>query len=283
MKKKLETIFSLMNEIKAKISPAKFTEASLEDGTLLTWDGELAPGVAVFVVDGENNVPAPEGTHKLTGDFAGKSIVLDAEGIVVEVIEETGLSKDGAGDEGAAETKAEVFSKKETLHFAQIVEVSKWSMTVDQETIEIGTALTYSYTYGDVTDVYSVMAGEYETADGRPFLVDGVGVVRMFLDEAAPTDPTQVQASTEEMSTAVNEAKEITQSVFNVVEQVSALVGELSAQIEKQALEFTEIKGRFEKVANAPSDKSKENERFTRIESTEFNANQKRMLDSLKK
>jgi hypothetical protein len=280
MKKKLETIFSLMNQIKAKITTGKFAEASLEDGTLLTWEGDLAPGVAIFVVDGETNVPAPQGTHMLTGDFAGKSIVLDAEGIVVEVIEEEGLSKDGEGDEGAAETKAEVFSKKETLHFAQIVEVSKWSMTVDQDTIEIGTKLTYSFEDGEV---YSVMAGEYETADGRPFLVDGSGVVRMFLDEATPTDPAQVQASTEEMSAAVAEAKEITNGVFNVVEQVSAIVGELSAQIEKQALEFAEIKGRFEKVANAPSDKSKENERFTRIESNEFNANQQRLLDSLKK
>lgn len=283
MKKKLETIFSLMNQIKAKITTGKFSESTLEDGTVLTWEGDLAPGVAVFVVDGETSVPAPEGTHMLTGDFAGKSIVLDAEGIIVEVIEETGLSKDGAGDEGAAETKAEVFSKKEILHFAQIMEVSKWSMTVDQDTIEVGTALTYSYTYGETTDVYSVMAGEYETAEGKRFLVDGAGVVRMFLDEATPTDPAQVQASTEEMSAAVAEAKEITNGVFNVVEQVSAIVSELSEQIEKQALEFAEIKGRFEKVANAPSDKSKENERFTRIESTEFNANQKRMLDSLKK
>jgi hypothetical protein len=142
MKKKLETIFSLMNQIKAKITTGKFSESTLEDGTVLTWEGDLAPGVAVFVVDGETSVPAPEGTHMLTGDFAGKSIVLDAEGIIVEVIEETGLSKDGAGDEGAAETKAEVFSKKEILHFAQIMEVSKWSMTVDQDTIEVGTALT---------------------------------------------------------------------------------------------------------------------------------------------
>jgi hypothetical protein len=281
MKKKLETIFSLMNDIKAKISPAKFAEATLEDGTVLTWDGDLAVGTAIFVNDGTNTVPAPEGTHKLTGDYAGKSIVLDAEGKVVEIIEDTAAAM--SGDEGAAETKAEVFSKKEILHFAQIMEVSKWSMTVDQDTIEVGTALTYSYTYGETTDVYSVMAGEYETAEGKRFLVDGAGVVRMFLDEAAPTDPAQVQASTEEMSAAVAEAKEITNGVFNVVEQVSAIVGELSEQIEKQALEFAEIKGRFEKVANAPSDKSKENERFTRIESTEFNANQKRMLDSLKK
>jgi hypothetical protein len=283
MKKKLETIFSLMNQIKAKITTGKFSEATLEDGTVLTWEGDLAPGVAVFVVDGENNVPAPEGTHMLTGDFAGKSIVLDAEGIIVEVIEEDGLSKDGKGDEGTAEAKTEVFSKKEILHFAQIMEVSKWSMTVDQDTIEVGTALTYSYTYGETTDVYSVMAGEYETAEGKRFLVDGSGVVRMFLDEATPTDTAQVQASNEEMSKAVNEAKEISNGVFNVVEQVSAIVGELSAQIEKQALEFAEIKGRFEKVANAPSDKTKENERFSRIESSEFNATQKRLLDSLNK
>jgi hypothetical protein len=281
MKKKLETIFSLMNQIKAKITTEKFSESTLEDGTVLTWEGDLAVGTAIFVNDGTNTVPAPEGTHKLTGDYAGKSIVLDAEGKVVEIIEDTAAAM--SGDEGAAETKTEVFSKKETLHFAQISQVSKWSMTIDQDTIEVGTALTYSYDNGGVMDVYSLSAGEYETAEGKAFLVDGAGVVRMFLDEAAPTDPAQVQASTEEMSAAVAEAKEITNGVFNVVEQVSAIVGELSEQIEKQALEFAEIKGRFEKVANAPSDKSKENERFTRIESTEFNANQKRMLDSLKK
>lgn len=280
MKKKLETIFSLMNQIKAKITTGKFFETSLEDGTLLEWEGDLTVGTPIFVVDGENKVPAPEGTHVLV-EMGNMSIVLDAEGIVLEIIEESPEAL--SGDEGTAETKAEVFSKKETLHFAQIVEVSKWSMTVDQETIEIGTALTYSYTYDDQTDVYSVMAGEYETADGRPFLVDGAGVVRMFLDEAAPTDPAQVQASNEEMSKAVNEAKEISNGVFNVVEKVSAIVGELSAQFEKQTTEFSEIKGRFEKFAKSPSDTKKENERFTRIESTEFNANQKRMLDSLKK
>lgn len=278
MKKKLETIFSLMNQIKAKITTGKFAEASLEDGTLLTWEGDLAPGVAIFVNDGENNVPAPEGTHILTGDFAGKSIVLDAEGIVLEIIDENAPAE-MSGDEA----KAEVFSTKETLHFAEIMEVSKWSMNVDQETIEVGTKLTYTYSEGDNVETYSIMAGEYETADGKRFLVDGSGVVRMFLDEATPTDPAQVQASNEEMSAAVNEAKEITQSVFNVVEQVSALVGELSAQFEKQTTEFSEIKGRFEKFAKSPSDTKKENERFTRIESTEFNANQKRMLDSLKK
>ena len=281
MKKKLETIFSLMNQIKAKITTGKFFETSLEDGTLLEWEGDLTVGTPVFVVDGENKVPAPEGTHVLV-EMGNMSIVLDAEGIVLEIIEAT-TEGELSGDEGAAETKTEVFSKKETLHFAQIMQVSKWSMTVDQDTIEVGTALTYTYTYGETTDVYSVMAGEYETAEGKRFLVDGSGVVRMFLDEATPTDPAQVQASTEEMSAAVTEAKEITKSVFNVVEQVTALVGELSAKFEKQDLEFAEIKGRFEKVANAPSDKSKENERFTRIESNEFNDNQKRLLDSLKK
>jgi hypothetical protein len=278
MKKKLETIFSLMNQIKAKITTGKFFETSLEDGTLLEWEGDLTVGTPVFVVDGENKVPAPQGTHVLV-EMGNMSIVLDEEGIVLEIIEAT-TEGELSGDEGATETKTEVFSKKETLHFAQIVEVSKWSMTVDQETIEVGTKLTYSFEDGEV---YSVMAGEYETADGRPFLVDGSGVVRMFLDEATPTDPAQVQASTEEMSKAVNEAKEISNGVFNVVEKVSAIVGELSAKFEKQDLEFAEIKGRFEKVANAPSDKSKENERFTRIESNEFNANQKRLLDSLKK
>lgn len=277
MKKKIETIFSLINEIRSKVTASNFAEVTLEDGTLITWDGELAVGTAIFVNDGENTMPAPKGTHKLTGEFEGKSIVLDAEGMVVEIIDETapaGMSGD--------EAKAEVFSKKAVEHFAEIVEVSKWSMPVDQDVIEVGTKLTYSYTYGDTTETYSVMAGEYETAEGKAFLVDSEGVVRMFLDAEQPASA-QAQNSDEEMSAELAGVKATANSIFKIAEQMSEVITELNQKLEAQETAFNEIKGRFEKFASEPSENTNENNRFSRIESNGFNATQKRLLDSLNK
>lgn len=73
----------------SQVTEKKFEDVSLLDGTVLTYEGELVPGTAVFVKteDGEE-IPAPEGTHELSGLFEGVSIVLDAEGIIVEVIDE---------------------------------------------------------------------------------------------------------------------------------------------------------------------------------------------------
>ena len=67
----------------------KFEEAPLMDGSLISYEGELAPGVAVFIVTEEGEqVPATEGTLQLGGELEGVSIVLDAEGIVLEIVDE---------------------------------------------------------------------------------------------------------------------------------------------------------------------------------------------------
>ena len=53
-----------------------FAEAMLADGTMISYEGELAEGTAVFVVTEEGeSVPTPEGTHALGGDFEGVSII----------------------------------------------------------------------------------------------------------------------------------------------------------------------------------------------------------------
>ena len=68
---------------------AKFGEAVLEDGTQIRYDGEeLAVGAAVFIVTDTEEVPAPEGTHRLGGDMEGVSIVVDADGFIAEIIDE---------------------------------------------------------------------------------------------------------------------------------------------------------------------------------------------------
>lgn len=239
-----------------------FGEATLEDGTMLKWEGDLAPGVAVFVVDGENEVPAPEGTHKLTGEYEGKSIVLDAEGLIVEVIEEGAQSSD--------EEKTEVFSKKAVEHFAEIAEVSIWSMNVDQETIEVGTKLTYTYTYGETTDVYTLSAGEYQDANGRRFLVDANGVVQMFLEGTAAA---QTQNSDEEMSAAIADLKATNANIFAAAKAMQEVVEQMSAENAELKTELATLTERFNAVASKPSDNKTETQRVTRDDS-KFTAQQ---------
>ncbi len=50
------------------------------------------------VADGEM-IPAPEGTHSLTGEMDGVSIVVDAEGIITEIID-TREEAQSAADQG---------------------------------------------------------------------------------------------------------------------------------------------------------------------------------------
>lgn len=77
-----------------------FAEATLMDGTVISYEGELAEGTAIFVVTEEGeSVPAPEGTHALGGDLEGVSIVLDADGIITEVIDERESQEPGQADE----------------------------------------------------------------------------------------------------------------------------------------------------------------------------------------
>lgn len=67
----------------------EFAEATLADGTTISYEGDLAEGTAVFVVTEEGEqIPAPEGTHALGGDMEGVSIVVNAEGVITEVIDE---------------------------------------------------------------------------------------------------------------------------------------------------------------------------------------------------
>lgn len=90
MNKELTTIKELIAEMKAQFSKSveKFEEAMLADGVTMIEYESLEVGMPVFVVADGERIPAPEGTHALSGDLAGVSIVVDAEGIITEIIDE---------------------------------------------------------------------------------------------------------------------------------------------------------------------------------------------------
>ena len=110
MNKELTTIKELIAEMKAQFSKSvdKFESAVLADGvTTIEYDA-LEVGMPVFVVADGERIPAPEGIHSLSGDLAGVSIVVDAEGIITEVIDER--ENEGDGEVAVEETTAEAMS-----------------------------------------------------------------------------------------------------------------------------------------------------------------------------
>lgn len=100
-----EVVENTEEKEEAKEETQKFAEVALEDGTILSYDGELAAGTPIFVVgeDGEQ-MAAPEGTHELGGDMAGTSIIVNAEGIIEEVVTE---------EAAATEEKEEAMSSED--------------------------------------------------------------------------------------------------------------------------------------------------------------------------
>jgi len=113
MNKELQTIKELIADMKAQFSKSveKFDEAVLADGTTVIEYEALEVGMPVFVVADGERIPAPEGTHALSGELAGVSIVVNAEGIITEVIDER--ENEGAGEVAVEETSAEAMSAEQ--------------------------------------------------------------------------------------------------------------------------------------------------------------------------
>lgn len=76
----IRTLLGFSEEPKAEIEMAS---AMLVDGTEIQWEGELAVGVAIFVVTNEGLVPAPDATHEVEGGM----LVTTEGGLVTEIVE----------------------------------------------------------------------------------------------------------------------------------------------------------------------------------------------------
>ena len=71
---------------KSDPTPEKFAEVTTADGVVLTYEGELAEGTAIFLMveDGEP-VPAEAGAYLVEIDGAGMTINVDENGLIVSV------------------------------------------------------------------------------------------------------------------------------------------------------------------------------------------------------
>ena len=90
MTEKFNEVLNKIADLKSLFSAKKetFGEAVLRDGTVVAYDGDLAVGSKLYVVQDGEQIQAPEGTHALGGDMEGVSVVVDADGFIVELIDE---------------------------------------------------------------------------------------------------------------------------------------------------------------------------------------------------
>jgi hypothetical protein len=150
MNENFKAIMDSIRDLKATFSASAqaFNEAVLEDGTMISYEGELVVGTAVFVVTETEQVPAPEGTHALGGEMAGISIVVDANGIVTEVIDTTASASNDLPVEDSTED----------------VEVSASAMSAEDVDAIVNAKLeSFSAIFEGLTEMIKTIASENET------------------------------------------------------------------------------------------------------------------------
>jgi hypothetical protein len=121
---------NILNRILAELSSireVKFEQMTLENGAVLEAE-VFEAGNEVFVVSGEDRVPAPVGEHLLSD---GRILVVTEEGMITEIKEASApeeeasveIEVEASAEEPAAETElAEVEVKEEAPAVAAIVE-----------------------------------------------------------------------------------------------------------------------------------------------------------------
>ena len=119
---------NILNRILAELSSireVKFEQMTLENGAVLEAEAFEA-GNEVFVVSGEDRVPAPVGEHLLSD---GRVLVVAEEGVIAEIKEAAAAEEEAsveieveASAEEAATELAEVEVKEEAPAVAAIVE-----------------------------------------------------------------------------------------------------------------------------------------------------------------
>ncbi len=116
----------------------------------------------VFVVADGEMIPAPEGTHALSGELAGVSIVVDAEGIITEIIDER--ENEDAGEVAVEETSAEAMSaeKVESIVNAKLEAFSKAVEGLAEMT------KTIAETNKNLVNELTTLKSDFETFKAQP-------------------------------------------------------------------------------------------------------------------
>ena len=213
----LKQIASIKDLFSAKAEA--FGEAVLRDGTVVAYDGDLSVGSKLYVVQDGEQIQAPEGTHALGGDMEGVSVVVDAEGLIVELIDE----REG-GDVVQTDSDFEAVSSEELPAVLEAV--------TEIIASELGLEMDRAY------DVASAVVTKINETTSAEEMEDSTDDSELFAKLDALSE---VIGNFGEMFTAIAKENEI-------------MKNEISA-----------LKGEFDTFKAAPSNDTKEAEKFARV------------------
>jgi hypothetical protein len=228
MNTNFKKVMDLLSDIKSafhKKEASNFTQATLTDGTTVIEYEALEVGVPVFVVADGEMIPAPEGTHSLSGDMEGVSIVVDAAGVITEVID----------------TREDMESSD------QFESISAEQLPAVLERITELIAAETGLEMGRAYDIASAVVANINEA------------TETVVEEEVEAEATFSAQDAENMINARLET--FTMAVESLVEMTKA-IADSNTQINN---ELSSLKSEFETFKRQPSVETRENEKFSRV------------------
>ena len=229
MNTNFKKVMDLLTDIKSafhKKEASNFMQATLTDGTTVIEYEALEVGVPVFVVADGEMIPAPEGTHSLSGDMEGVSIVVDAAGVITEVID----------------TREDSLKK-------------------DMESPDYFDSISAEQLPGVLERLTELIAAETGLEMGRAY--DIASAVVANINESAETVvEEEATFSAQDAENMINARLEtFTMAVESLVEMTKA-IADSNTQINN---ELSSLKSEFETFKRQPSVETRENEKFSRV------------------
>jgi hypothetical protein len=228
MNTNFKKVMDLLSDIKSafhKKEASNFMQATLTDGTTVIEYEALEVGVPVFVVADGEMIPAPEGTHSLSGDMEGVSIVVDAAGVITEVID----------------TREDMESSD------QFESISAEQLPAVLERITELIAAETGLEMGRAYDIASAVVANINEA------------TESVVEEEVEAEATFSAQDAENMINARLET--FTMAVESLVEMTKA-IADSNIQINN---ELSSLKSEFETFKRQPSVETRENEKFSRV------------------
>ena len=228
MNTNFKKVMDLLSDIKTafhKKEASNFMQSTLTDGTTVIEYEALEVGVPVFVVADGEMIPAPEGTHSLSGDMEGVSIVVDAAGVITEVI-------DTREDMESSDNFESISAEQLPGVLERITEL-----------IAAETGLEMGRAYDIASAVVANINESTETV----------------VEEEVEAEATFSAQDAENMINARLET--FTMAVESLVEMTKA-IADNNTQINN---ELSSLKSEFETFKRQPSVETRENEKFSRV------------------
>jgi hypothetical protein len=228
MNTNFKKVMDLLSDIKSafhKKEASNFMQATLTDGTTVIEYEALEVGVPVFVVADGEMIPAPEGTHSLSGDMEGVSIVVDAAGVITEVID----------------TREDMESSD------QFESISAEQLPAVLERITELIAAETGLEMGRAYDIASAVVANINE------------VTETVVEEEVEAEATFSAQDAENMINARLET--FTMAVESLFEMTKA-IADSNTQINN---ELSSLKSEFETFKRQPSVETRENEKFSRV------------------